>query len=300
MKGLPKALLRQLERNKDKNILHDQIEHSMELDPLFLACLEDMAESVAPQRDQRIQKEMVSFAAISLIERLYAVNQYIQVNPDQARALEETYASTWERITETRDIPKVLKSFHYPKLRTWVAQLYPESLRTALRSIAGLGHVANEEYSVELQLKLLRLDLTQVKQPVLDIGCGKHGYLVHYLRSHKVETHGIDRVIKVQGKYLKQADWLTYRLIPSSWGTVISNLAFSNHFAFIERYEPEKVGLYSEKYKEILASLMPGGSFIYAPQSLSLEEQADRGTYKIEQWDIHRPYKGVRITKSAL
>ncbi len=300
MKGLPKALQRQLERNKDKNLLHDQIEHSMELDPLFLACLEEMIESSASGIDRHIQKGAVSLAAKSLIERLYSINQYIQVNADQAEALKYIYSSTWDRITETRDIPRVLRSFHYPMLRTWVVQFYPDPMRKILRSRLRLGHVRNDEYSAEFQMKLLRLDLFTMKQPVLDIGCGRHAYLVQYLRSHKVEAYGIDRVVGAHGYHLEEADWLTYRLKPGSWGTVISNLAFSNHFAYVERYESEKVTAYHEKYKEILASLLPGGSFIYAPQALSLEAEVDRDIYKMEEWEIQPAHKGVSVTKDAL
>jgi hypothetical protein len=299
MKGLGEVLRRQIARNGDKNLLHDGIQDFMEMDPLFLACLEELLEGSAPVRRDR-QEEMVSIAARSLVERLYALNQYMQVSEGQRRALEQIYSDTWSRIMDTRDIPGVLKSFHYPGLRNWAMQFWPDSLRTALRFRVRLGRIPNEEYPAELQLKLLRIDFSRMKQPVLDLGCGKHASLVRYLRSRKVIAFGVDRGLEATAEYLGEADWLFYRYEPRTWGTVISNLAFSNHYAYIDRYEPGKAATYKMKYKEILESLEPGGSFIYAPGVESLEAEVDRNRYGMEEWVIHPPYRGVKVTRGAL
>ena len=271
----------------------------MELDPVFLASLEELIEPSQSTGDDRTEKELISHAARSLIERLYSINQYIQVNAEQVRALEAIYSSTWHRITQTGEISTELKSHHYPKLRTWVAQFYPESMRAALRSRLRLGSVPNEEYSAALQVRLLKLDLSLIKQPVLDIGCGKHGSLVQYLRAHRVEAYGIDRVIGKERNHLNKADWLTFQMKPIYWGTVISHLAFSSHFAYVQRIEPGRVGAYRNKYREMLSSLTVGGSLILAPGAPALEAETDRNMYDVEEWDIQQPYKGVKVTRIA-
>ncbi len=62
-----------------------------------------------------------------------------------------------------------------------------------------------------------------------------------------------------------QADWLEAPLEPGAWGTVISHMAFSNHFQFHHRYRHGSVEPYARRYMAVLRALRPGGSFCYAP-----------------------------------
>jgi hypothetical protein len=123
------------------------------------------------------------------------------------------------------------------------------------------------EYSARAQLEALGIDegsLAALREPILDIGCGKHGVLVGYLRAQGKEAFGIDRLVEPNPGLL-QADWLHFDYAADSWGTLISHMAFSNHFIFHHLYKEGEHEAYARKYIEILTALKQGGSFYYAP-----------------------------------
>jgi hypothetical protein len=53
--------------------------------------------------------------------------------------------------------------------------------------------------------------------------------------------------------------------IAESWGTILSHMAFSNHFLFHHLYKHGSPNEYAQAYMAILSALEPGGSFYYAP-----------------------------------
>jgi 2-polyprenyl-3-methyl-5-hydroxy-6-metoxy-1,4-benzoquinol methylase len=44
-----------------------------------------------------------------------------------------------------------------------------------------------------LQLDILQINIKQLMQPILDIGCGTKGHLVIYFEHQGLEVYGIDR-----------------------------------------------------------------------------------------------------------
>jgi len=121
-----------------------------------------------------------------------------------------------------------------------------------------------EEYTAEFQLALLGLDFSDLKEPVLDVGCGPNACLVEALRDHGVEAYGLDRLMS-ESSYIYASDWLDFQFAPAAWGTIISNMAFSNHFWHHHlRMDGQHVA-YARKYMEMLQSLKQGGKFVYAP-----------------------------------
>ena len=62
-----------------------------------------------------------------------------------------------------------------------------------------LNLLSAPEYSPGLQIEILQIETTQLKEPVLDIGCGKQGNLVNYLcenaLTHMVSTGFLSQVI---------------------------------------------------------------------------------------------------------
>jgi SAM-dependent methyltransferase len=113
-------------------------------------------------------------------------------------------------------------------------------------------------------VQALSIDTINLKEPILDIGCGIEHHLVTYLQEMGYDAYGIDRDTRPGEKIFKES-WLDYDFNPSYWGTVISHLSFTNHF----RHHHLKTGsdhlLYAKKYIQILQSLKPGGRFYYAP-----------------------------------
>jgi hypothetical protein len=131
----------------------------------------------------------------------------------------------------------------------------------------------------------------------LDAGCGAHAYLTAYLRSQGIEAYGFDRRLEVNAEYLREADWFDLPLGRSRWGTVTANLSFANHLRFAERYEPRSLPRYRERYHDILDSLAPEGSFVYAPAARILEEGVDRNRFAVEEWDTPAGHQVARVTK---
>ncbi|MGG1617445.1 hypothetical protein ACIFQM_19465 [Paenibacillus sp. NRS-1782] len=73
-----------------------------------------------------------------------------------------------------------------------------------------------EEYTPELQAKLLGLDIARLQEPVLDVGCGAEARLVGYLRSLGIEAYGTDRLAgdNLQGRRMGN-DYLSYGVLQS-------------------------------------------------------------------------------------
>ena len=69
---------------------------------------------------------------------------------------------------------------------------------------------------------------------------------VAHLRGLGLQAFGIDRLV-VPSEHLAEADWLEYRFPAATWGTIISHLAFSNHFIFHHLYKKGTPAAYARK-----------------------------------------------------
>ncbi|HEX2997525.1 MAG TPA: hypothetical protein VHP14_22070, partial [Anaerolineales bacterium] len=188
MRKINKALQQQLDRNQTKNMLYARLGQILEIDPDFLAALEKLLASDSKSFSEPARREAASFAAETLIKRLYAINQFVQVNEQKKHELEDIYLHTWQQIIETKNIQATLLNRHYPELTNWIASLYPQSFRKHLRDVPTVGQVVCEEYSPLLQIDLLKLDVQTLKQPVLDLGCGSKAGLTRHLRALGMEA----------------------------------------------------------------------------------------------------------------
>ncbi len=300
MSRITKALQRQLDKNSNRNLLHPRIAEILELDPQFLAALEELMEPAnqAPATEERIP-ELVSFAADALIEKIYAVNQYLQIDKDAVSSLREIYLRTYRMIAGGCDIQSALRKYHYRALANWIAPLYPEDFREALIPMEKIGRVICAEYTPQLQLQLLRIDMNALRQPVMDIGCGAHGMLVRHLRSLGVQAFGIDRRIAEKHPFLQETDWFQYKFEAFKWGTVISNLSFTNHFAYALKHDPDRVASFVDKYREIAASLQPRGRLVYAPSAPVLERELDAGQFTLRSWQVQPGFAVTELIKNG-
>ena len=296
---ITEAILRQLRLNERKNLLHSDPAGLLEIDSSFLAALEQEVgtDSTALSGDRF--EEAVSLAAELMIDRLYSTNQYIQVDEPAREALKSIYRRTWAICLETGDVETALRQHHFPLLADWVGRLYPGGMKAALASQKTIGPVVCQTYSAEFQIQLLRLDLQKLRQPLLDIGCGKDALLVRYLRSLDIEAYGLDRSLRRSSPFLEECHWLEKDYEAGKWGTVVSNMAFTNHFAYVHRHDMCQAPRYQEKYREILESLQDGGSFVYGPGAPELEKGAERQGFLVEGWPVGNGHGITRITKAV-
>ena len=295
MNRIAKALQRQMDLNQTKNMLYAQLDRIIEIDPDFLAALELLINDKQALSELAL-RDSISFASSMLLNRLYSINQFLQVDEQQVQILEDIYRRTWRKIVETKNIQATLEAHHYPELAGWIADLYPADFLDHLKKSPTIGCVVCVEYSPQLQIGLLRIDVGNIKQPLLDIGCGSTAGLVRHLRALQIEAYGIDRQIEKGEAYLNPMDWFSYRFEPGTWGTITSNMAFTNHLLYTYHHDTAQLGLYVHKFNEIVASLVTGGSFHYAPSVPFLEQRLETDEYIVERFDIVKEISMTRIT----
>ena len=295
-----KALQRQLKLNEGKNLLHPEGAQLLDMDGTFLAALEELVLGDRTSFTNETIGAIAADAAASFVGKIYSLNQYIQVDNDSKESLKEIYVQTWQKTVETNEVESTIREHHYPKIVSFVAERYPPALTNGLRLLRQLGRVPASEYSAELQLRLLGLDIEKIIDPLLDIGCGTNANLVKFLRSQDLEAYGIDRSVKSTEDYLLETDWFEYDYGSNKWGTIVSNLSFANHLVYAQRYEADKVTKYLDTFFKILDSLRKDGIFAFAPAVELLANQIDLSKYKMELWEISSVAKGMRVTRNRI
>jgi len=291
MMDIKEIILKQLNYNRQKNILYKNSQDILNVDEEFLSALENSEHS-------DITVELVEYASDELIKAVYCINQFINVSADKKDELKEIYRQSWGYISAGMNVQDCLFKKHYPAISAWLSSLYPPLIREYLKEQKEIGSIVCEEYTPEFQLQILGIDINTIMQPVLDIGCGKNANLVQFLRNNNIEAYGFDRLIETETKHIHKADWLTYNYKVKKWGTIISNAAFSNHIMYTARYETGKLKDYLLVYNEIINSLKPGGEFIYAPGLTFIEERLDKGKYTINTLLITGEYRRVTVRKN--
>jgi SAM-dependent methyltransferase len=287
----------QIAFNSGKNLPADEQINSLkliEVTPTLVETIRNM--------DTDTEKEMIDFLTDEALQEFCRVNQYFSFNSESVKKLKAIYSGLNQRIKKLDANARqpeldAISHDHYRLLCDWLVQT---------NAFAGKMYSGNQEYAVpvacseypsDLQLNILNLKLIDLIEPVLDIGCGRELNLVNYLRDNGIEAYGIDRFDN-ENPYYTKTDWLEYDFENEKWGSLISNLGFSNHFIHHNlRTDGNYLG-YAKKYMEILASLKPGGSFYYAPDLPFIEKHLDSSKYQYTGNNIEGyVYKSSRITR---
>jgi hypothetical protein len=286
MQSIESSIKRQLDVNKSKNLLFVNVKQIMDIEPSFPVALEELLDSTLRGKPESISSEIVSFATQAFLKNLYSVNQYLRISDQKVKELEKIYLQTWQIMIRTRNIQIVLREYHYPELSRWLATLYPKEFRKSLKLLPLVGSLVCEEYSDQFQIELLQIEVAHMKQPVIDIGCGSQANLVRKLRLLGIEAYGLDRYLEVQESYLTQIDWFEYPFEPAIWGTIISNMAFTNHLSYAHLYDASQLEQHLLKMRETIDSLAIGGHFYYAPSLPFIENWFVPERYKVEREQI--------------
>lgn len=201
--------------------------------------------------------------------------------------MRKIYADLFENfLTRTTPVEDISKS-HYEDLKSWLKENNPFAERLYATNNEIVSPVACCEYSPELQFDILQIDVTRLMQPILDIGCDINGHLVNYLKHHGLEVYGIGR-FKFTIPNLVTADWLEYDYGKEKWGTIVSNLGFSNHFNHHNLRSDGKYIEYGQTYMSILHSLKVGACFHYAPDLPFIEKYLDKTRYNLKKHEIDK------------
>lgn len=207
-------------------------------------------------------------------------NQYVSLSNKTINAINEIYKKL---VLDLRKISG--KKYEINELRTIVNEH-----RNKL--ISALEHNAYEdkkeqlfipcaEYTGEFQNEILRTDVHQLHEPIIDIGCGLSYELIKLLRRNGYsEVYGLDQYVSNDSK-IACSNWFDYAFQASTWGTIVAHMSFSNHLRRSIINNDEYKDTYANKYHEILRSLKRNGAFIYTPSVKVIEDELNRNEYEI-------------------
>jgi hypothetical protein len=275
-----KIIDKQIESNQGKNIFLGSNDTTLKFAVDTITEIPNINELDADAEDL-----LLDYATNKVIEEFCRINQYYTFNSQARKDLRNIYESLFSSIKSNEISVEMIESNHYRNLRLWLRKT--NSFAEKMYSNAGkdIKPVACSEYSADLQMNVLKLNVQTLMEPLLDIGCGKNGNLVKYLCGQGIDARGIDRFSFSKGN-LFNADWLEFNYGTARWGTIISNLAFSNHFKHQHLKEDGSYIDYAKKYMEILKSLKIGGSFHYAPDLPFIELYLDEKQYQVAKHGI--------------
>lgn len=280
MNRFTKNIDNQIKFNQDKNIFFDDLE-------IFQFANETLkAISNSDKLNPESKQSLIDYATDKAIEEFYRVNQYYAFDLKAKNNLRKIYADLFENFqAKTNSIEDISKK-HYEKLRSWLKENNPFAEKIYQDGDEIVSPIACSEYSPELQIGILQIDIKHLMQPVLDIGCGANGYLVKYLKDQGIETYGIDR-FKFSAPNLITTDWLEYDYGKEKWGTIVSNIGFSNHFNHHHLRTDGNYIEYGKTYMNILNSLKIGGCFHYAPDLPFIEKYLDSTRFDIRKYEMN-------------
>lgn len=206
---------------------------------------------------------------------VYKQNQFIELSAISLEEINKFYISYLDKLFDRVTIK------HYQFLFDLFSKVKSDAA-----NLANVNMICSE-YSADFQLKVLSLNVDHLKEPILDIGCGKNMTLVKFLKQMGYDAVGIDRDL-INRKNDSQFDWFTFDYKNNYWGTIISQMAFSNHFIFNHLYKYGKPERYAKLYMTILASLKSLGSFYYTPGLPFIERLLSEDKYQITKKQIDR------------
>ncbi len=279
MDRFTKNIDNQIEFNRGKNIFLDNLD--------FFQFAKETVKAISKIDclNQDSKESLIDYATDKAIEEFCRVNQYYSFDLKARNNLRKIYADLFDNFQAGTTSIETISKNHYLKLKDWLKDNNSFAEKIYKNGDKELTPVTCSEYSPRLQTNILQIDIEHLMQPVLDIGCGLNGHLVNYLKKQEIEVYGIDR-FKFTSSNLITSDWLEYDYGKEKWGTVISNLGFSNHFNHHNLREDGNYIEYGKTYMGILNSLKIGGCFHYAPDFPFIERYLDNNQFDLKKYEI--------------
>jgi len=274
----------QLQHNQNKSLFYELKNEQLILSPsnltfnVLIRKANDISDFIQTAYKDDTLRHLINYMADKTMNLFISVNQFLNFSTQKHYELRKIYTNLVEKVcmivnkkeTYPQDVEQLLNS-HYKSLQRFLLESNGNEIFKKYRNSPDLPEIKCAEYTSEFQMKLLGINLSTIKEPLLDVGCGKQASFVTFLKDHRIEAYGLDRGVQsISG--VSQVDWLDYNFLPDTWGTIISHMAFSNHFMHNHLRQDGDYETYAEKYMEIVRSLKIGGSFIYAPSLPFIEE----------------------------
>lgn len=270
----------QIEFNRGKNIFLYRLD--------FFQFAEETVKAISDidKLNPDAKETLIDYATDKAIEEFCRINQYYSFDSKAKIDLRKIYSDLFENFQTKADSIENISKNHYEKLKEWIRESNPFAEKIYKNDNKNVNPVACSDYTPDLQINILKIDIEHIMQPVLDIGCGNQGHLVNYLKKQGIEVFGIDR-FKFTTLNLMTVDWLEFDYEKGKWGTIVSNLGFSNHFNHHNLREDGKFIEYGKTYMNILNSLKVGGCFHYAPDLPFIEKYLDNNQFDLKKFEIN-------------
>lgn len=275
MKRLHNNIDKQINSNRGKNLFCGNLNESLKFIPGTVDAINNLGNI-----DEDSANMLIDYVTNRALEEFCRVNQYYSIQHEAKQHLRNIYAELFSNIKNKEMPVGSISEKHYNNLKKWLQESNPFAEKIYSSKGELVEPVLCAEYSPELQLEILRIDTTHLKEPVLDIGCGKGGKLVIYLHGLGIEAYGFDR-FAFDNLFLTNSDWFEFTFGIEKWGTITSNMGFTNHFTHHHFRNDGCYIDYAKKYMDILNSLKPDGSFHYAPDLFFIEQYLDVSKYQL-------------------
>ena len=252
---------------------------------------------------------LVRYMADAMNRRLVELSQYVNISQKQDLELIRIYEALVDRVLAVlredvawaehyRALQRVILE-HFRALSGFMSRLDDRDAFLQTDGGRRLRKLPCFVYTVPFQLEILGIAPAELREPILDLGCGEDGLLVAFLAERGLDAYGLDRHAKKSARLIK-ADWLSFQLEPEYWGTIISQMAFSNHFIHHLARKNGRPQVYARRFMAILDSLQPGGSFHYAPGLPFVECFLPKEKYLVERRRIEPEVKPARSQAGLL
>lgn len=265
---IKKSIEAQFLANKRKNLFYKHVDTTKHFQPETLDLINNHKEELEQLERLNLSEKWIDLMTNMALHTFYSANQFINFKQNQINELREIYKTLWGEIIVSikfeNPIYEALQKSHLERLSNWLIKTNSFVKKINRDDYPEVAEVICAEYSALLQINLLQIDVPNLIEPVLDIGCGENAWLVKYLRELGIDAYGVDR-LSSNCSYLHCANWMEFEFKPQHWGTVVSNLSFALHFSNHNQRNDGDYLAYAKKYMEILSSLKIGGSFYYAP-----------------------------------
>jgi hypothetical protein len=283
---------KQFKFSQGKNLFHRGSIKESHFIPGTINAIEKLAEM-----DAVSENVLIDYTTNRALEEFYSMNQYYTFDAQSQKSLQNLYAGLFSAIRNNPAELASIAEWHLTNLKNWLSETNPFAAKLYESKSEIIEPVACSEYSPELQINILQIDKEQIIGPILDIGCGKQGNLVKYFRHKGIEAFGIDRLVR-DDLYLYGSDWMAFEYGVEKWGTITSNLGFSNHFNHHHLRNDGCFIAYAKKYIDILNSLKIGGSFHYAPDLPFIEQYLNKEKYRLTKRNVgEENFSSVKIKR---
>ena len=194
---------KQIEFNQGINVILDE--------PELFKFIDDTVNTISSINDLNTDLEnfLIDYATDKVLDEFCRINQYYSFNSESKNALRCIYADLFNEILYKKEPIGEISKNHFLRLKKWLIKFNSFAATTYSNAEQRVKPVVCAEYSYDLQIDILKIDVNRLVSPVLDIGCGKQGNLVNYPKSKEIEVFGIDR-FKFDSDILHTFDWLEY------------------------------------------------------------------------------------------